>query len=775
MNQKSDPILNHQTAEKLYKNLTDGVIHIDSNHTILSINAAAEKMLKWEQADIEGKNVHDVLCALEGRYHHDVSSCPLLQWLNNRTQLIDEEEHSEEFVWVDKEGIYLQIEAHLLYQQLESEAIILFRDYAESGYSESEIKRLTLFAELNPAPILQLDESAIIHYANPAMTDLMVESGFDEMGRPQILPKDIEKLLHQCIHNHETIEGIESESADNWYMWNFHPVEQYELTLVQAYGIDITERKKYEQQLKELKEIAEAHNEQKSSFVANMSHELRTPMNGVLGLSGILLDTPLNDEQEDFVHKIQSSANSLLHIINDILDISKIESGKLDIDPIQFNFHSLIIEAIHIVEIKAKEQGIELEYRLDEDIPEYIVGDSIRIRQILINFITNAVKFPSEGYVLVDVVCNHRTDKEVDFTIRVKDTGIGISEDKVEHVFGKFNQADVSTTRNFGGTGLGLAISKELTELMGGEIGLNSIEGKGSTFWSRLKCPIGNKQPKVESYNRTLNNSNKFNGRLILVVGGLPLGQKVLIEQLKRWSLVPKLFSSSLEVIDSVLTHPDEPTQVPLLFFMDTVKDEEIKNCLSKIQGFKFAVINNQSETGLEERYKKLGLNGFIKKPYTSSVLQQFILDIFSHNNFVVGRHRLKDNEEKQAESIKLHVLLAEDNRVNQMVAKTLLQKAGCTVDIVENGQLAVEAWEDKAYDAIFMDCQMPVMDGYEATAEIRNREQKGKHIPIIALTANAMEGEEENCLSAGMDKFLVKPINTVHLNETIQNIAEEL
>ncbi len=297
--------------------------------------------------------------------------------------LADEgEQDTHELTWVDKEGVYLQIDVRFI-QLDNNETLVLFRDCADSGFSENEIKRLSLFAELSPAPILQLDDEAVMHYANPSMTELLVEYGFNDMGRPAILPDNIETILQQCIENNKTIDGVESGADNRWYYWNFHPVEQHGLTLVQVYGVDITERKQYEQklkQLKQLKQLAEAHNEQKSSFVANMSHELRTPMNGVIGLSDLLMDTPLNNEQKDFVYKIQNSVNSLLHIINDILDISKIESGKLSIDPIEFNFHNLIIDALHIVDIKAKEKGIELEYRLDKKMPEYIIGDAIRIR-----------------------------------------------------------------------------------------------------------------------------------------------------------------------------------------------------------------------------------------------------------------------------------------------------------------------------------------------------------------------------------------------------------
>ncbi|MCU7938015.1 MAG: response regulator [gamma proteobacterium symbiont of Bathyaustriella thionipta] len=773
MNNQSKIAALNQNAVSLYQYIPDGVIHINAQKIIIAVNPAAEKILKWKQSDIAGRNVHDTLCAVDGRYRHENESCPFEYWLNQKEDRALTQETSTEFIWVDSEGSYLQIDARIITPDGNNELIIIFRDCSESGYSDSEIKRLSLFAELNPAPILQLDEEVMIHYANPAMTNLMVECGFNETGRPQILPENIEQLLHRCILNNETIEGFESGFDSKWYLWNFHPMKEHGLELVQVYGVDISERKKYEQELTKLKELAEAHNEQKSSFVANMSHELRTPMGGIIGLSGLLLDTHLNHEQKDFAHKIQSSAHSLLHIINDILDISKIESGKLDIDPTQFNLYNLIVETIEIVELKAQEKKIELDYRLDEKIPEYVVGDAIRIRQILINFISNAIKFTSKGHVLINIICHDISTSSVDFSLQVEDTGIGIAPSKIDYVFGKFNQADISTTRQFGGTGLGLSISKELTELMGGKIGLESELDKGSVFWSRLNLPIGSHQADVEIEKNKLTIPDNV---AILLIGSLPLETRLLIELFNTWGIQAKHFNTIHSAENYLLEQKSEPR---LLVFSGNINDIPVKHLLAKPDinapnQLKSIIINHKNETGLKERYQSLGLNGYIKKHYNPETFKQFIVKVLNSDAFITGLDFQDDNDKTTETAIKLHVLLAEDNLVNQMVAKTLLKKAGCSVDVVKNGALAVESWQNNVYDVIFMDCQMPVMDGYEATIKIREQEQIGhKHaIPIVALTANAMDGEQQNCYDAGMDKYLTKPINIAHLYQLLNEIA---
>ena len=309
---------------------------------------------------------------------------------------------------------------------------------------------------------------------------------------------------------------------------------------------------------------------------------------------------------------------------------------------------------------------------------------------------------------------------------------------------------------------------------------MSSEIGQGSTFWSQLTCPIGNKQKNVEQEKQKVDQSQIFKDLKILIVGGFSQGTDILGKLLTEWGMKPEIIND-VSAAKEFLIHLNKQKGIdcPLVLFCETVGDETIQSLLSimnarrKTAQIKTLVLNNEDTTGLEQRYRQLGINGFIKKPFTSAAIKQFIIDVLKTDSFVSGRYQLTEQVSVEEKAIQMHVLLAEDNVINQMVAKTLLMKSGCTVDIVENGQLAVDAWQKNDYDAIFMDCQMPVMDGYEATEMIREQEEHDQHIPVIALTANAMDGEEENCYAAGMDKYLTKPINIAHLVQTLQDLSE--
>jgi PAS domain S-box-containing protein len=526
-----------------------------------------------------------------------------------------------------------------------------------------------------------------------------------------------------------------------------------------ALGID---RFQCNEDLRQAKEAAEAAVIAKSQFLGTMSHEIRTPLNAIIGMASLLSKTQVTAEQKQFLGIILDSGEALLTVINDILDFSKIDAGKLELENCAFNLQSLVEETLDLVASMAEEKGLEVFLTFQKSVPLGVMGDPTRLRQILLNLLSNAIKFTEKGEITVVVEPESAADGGLRIRFTVQDTGIGISEEAQSRLFTSFSQADTSTTRKYGGTGLGLAICKRLVELMGGQIGVVSEHGSGSSFWFDVALAEAPDLARPAP-------PRKLAKKKVMVVDDSSASRRILSEQLAFFGMHVTSFSSGKEALGWLATKQETPNLAILDLHMPELDGLTLAGKIHELAGFQslpVMILTSFRDYEAARKAQDCGIKTYLTKPIREAQLLTAIAELLG-----VGETQAASTETRpEAAKVSRRILVAEDNAVNQVVIRTMLQKEGHAVDIAESGRRAIALWETQPYDLIFMDCQMADMDGFEATAEIRRLEAEGDRTPIIALTANAMEEDRQKCLEAGMDEHLTKPIRLAQLLSAVEH-----
>jgi two-component system sensor histidine kinase/response regulator len=760
----------------LVRNNPLGIVVIDADQHIQMCNAAFERIFGYRSEEITGANLDSLIVPLELKAESEA----LVERLLKIGFVLAETRRRR------KDGVTIEVSVTALHLEVNAKHIGLYvlyediteRKRAEHALRESEQQYRSLFDQI-PDPLFIFDrETHRFLHANTTVERVYGYS-LEELrqmgpvdlqpsgeGRPAIPSFEGHKPDAASNYVHVTRDGrrIEVETHSDRIVFEGRPAW---LTIAR----DVTTRNQVRQELERAKEIAEQANRAKSEFLANMSHEIRTPMNGVLGMTALALETDLSEEQREYLTLVKSSAESLLSLLNDILDFAKIEAGKLEFEEIPFCLRDDLGEKMKSLGHWAFRKGLELAWRVRPDVPEWLVGDPSRLRQVLVNLVGNAVKFTAKGEVVVEISRDTESAEGVTLHFLVRDTGIGIPVEQRERIFEAFTQADSSTTRRFGGTGLGLAIVKYLVERMNGQIWVESEEGRGSTFHftARFERPPADFSPPRAAH------PGELEGCRVLVVDDSDANRQILLEMLRQWRLEPEEVPTAATALNALEEASAAGRSFPLAIVDAQMPEVDGFSLIQQIRehpalaSTKIILLSSMGHPGRTGGARRSGYDAFLIKPVQQSELLNTILRVTANPSGIGGKAKAVDGATAPLSGTGRKVLLAEDNAVNRRLAARLLEKRGCAVMPATNGAEAIELWARENVDLILMDVQMPVVDGLEATRRIRQKEEgSGAHVPIIVLTAHAMKGDRERCLEAGADDYLAKPIVPAMLAEVI-------